>query len=153
MKKDSVYYMSIAYKEAEKALLKDETPIGCVIVKDGKVIAKGHNTRENKNIIIGHAELETISKANKKLKSWRLNDCDLYVTLEPCIMCAGAIIQSRIRNVFYGAHDPKQGAFSNENNVLNNKNLNHFPNIISGVMEESCSNIIKNYFKLKRKLH
>ena len=143
--------MSIALKEAKKALLKDETPIGCVIVKDDKVIARGHNLRESKNLVTSHAEIEAITKANKKLKSWRLVDCDLYVTIEPCIMCAGAIIQSRIRNVYYGARDPKGGAFSSSINVLEADNINHRPVIIGGILEEECAIIIRNYFKNKRK--
>ena len=145
------YYMLLALKEAQKALLKDETPIGCVIVKDDKIIARGHNLREKKNLVTSHAEIEAITKANKKLKSWRLVDCDLYVTVAPCIMCAGAIIQTRIRNVYYGAKDPKGGAFSSSINVLEANNINHRPTIIGGILEEECAIIIKNYFKNKRK--
>ena len=143
--------MSLALKEAQKALLEDETPIGCVIVKDDKVIARGHNKREIKNLVTSHAEIEAITKANKKLKSWRLVDCDLYVTVEPCIMCGGAIIQSRIRNVYYGAKDLKGGAFGSSINLLDANNINHRPNIIGGILEEECAIIIKNYFKNKRK--
>ena len=143
--------MSLALKEAQKALLEDETPIGCVIVKDDKVIARGHNKRETKNLVTSHAEIEAITKANKKLKSWRLVDCDLYVTVEPCIMCGGAIIQSRIRNVYYGAKDLKGGAFGSSINILEANNINHRPNIIGGILEEECAIIIKNYFKNKRK--
>ena len=149
--KNPEYYMSLALKEAQKALLEDETPIGCVIVKDDKVIARGHNKRETKNLVTSHAEIEAITKANKKLKSWRLVDCDLYVTVEPCIMCGGAIIQSRIRNVYYGAKDLKGGAFGSSINILEANNINHRPNIIGGILEEECAIIIKNYFKNKRK--
>jgi tRNA(adenine34) deaminase len=149
--KNPTYYMSLALKEAQKALLEDETPIGCVVVKDDKVIARGHNKREIKNLVTSHAEIEAITKANKKLKSWRLVDCDLYVTVEPCIMCGGAIIQSRIRNVYYGASDPKGGAFGGSINILDANNINHRPNIIGGILAEECAIIIKNYFKNKRK--
>ena len=149
--KNPEYYMSLALKEAQKALLEDETPIGCVIVKDDKVIARGHNKRETKNLVTSHAEIEAITKANKKLKSWRLVDCDLYVTVEPCIMCGGAIIQSRIKNVYYGAKDLKGGAFGSSINILEANNINHRPNIIGGILEEECAIIIKNYFKNKRK--
>ena len=142
--------MSIALKEADKALLEDETPIGCVIVKDDKVIARGHNKRETKNLAISHAEIEAITKANKKLKNWRLVDCDIYITVEPCIMCAGAIIQSRLRNVYYGASDPKGGGFGSSINVMDANNINHRPNIIGGILKEECAIIIKNYFKSKR---
>ena len=143
--------MNLALKEASKALLEDEIPIGCVIVKDDKVIARGHNKREKKNLVTSHAEIEAITKANKKLKSWRLADCDIYVTIEPCIMCMGAIIQSRIRNVYYGAPDLKGGAIASSINVLEAKNINHYPNVIKGIKEEECAIIIKNYFKNKRK--
>lgn len=142
--------MKEALKEARKAELIDEVPIGCVIVKDGKIIARGHNQRETKQSPIGHAEIIAINKASKKLKSWRLEGCDIYVTLEPCIMCSGAIIQSRINKVYYGASDPKGGALGSSINVLEANNINHHPEVISGVLKEECSSIITNYFKAKR---
>ena len=142
--------MKEALKEAKKAELIDEVPIGCVIVKDDKIIARGHNQRETNQSPIGHAEIIAINKASKKLKSWRLEGCDIYVTLEPCIMCSGAIIQSRISKVYYGAFDPKGGALGSSINVLETKNINHHPEVISGVMQEECSKIITNYFKAKR---
>ena len=142
--------MKEALKEAKKAELIDEVPIGCVIVKDDKIIAHGHNQRETKQSPIGHAEIIAINKASKKLKSWRLEGCDIYVTLEPCIMCSGAIIQSRINKVYYGASDPKGGALGSSINVLEANNINHHPEVISGVLKEECSSIITNYFKAKR---
>ena len=142
--------MEEALKEAKKAELIDEVPIGCVIVKDDKIIARGHNQRETKQSSIGHAEIIAINKASKKLKSWRLEGCDIYVTLEPCIMCSGAIIQSRISKVYYGASDPKGGALGSSINVLDANNINHHPEVISGVLKEECSSIITNYFKAKR---
>ena len=145
-----IKYMKEALKEAKKAELIDEVPIGCVIVKDDKIIARGHNQRETNQSPIGHAEIIAINKASKKLKSWRLEGCDIYVTLEPCIMCSGAIIQSRISKVYYGAFDPKGGALGSSINVLEAKNINHHPEVISGVMQEECSKIITNYFKQKR---
>ena len=145
-----IKYMKEALKEAKKAELIDEVPIGCVIVKDDKIIARGHNQRETNQSPIGHAEIIAINKASKKLKSWRLEGCDIYVTLEPCIMCSGAIIQSRISKVYYGASDPKGGALGSSINVLEAKNINHHPEVISGVMQEECSTIITNYFKQKR---
>ena len=145
-----IKYMKEALKEAKKAELIDEVPIGCVIVKDDKIISRGHNQRETNQSPIGHAEIIAINKASKKLKSWRLEGCDIYVTLEPCIMCSGAIIQSRIRKVYYGAFDPKGGALGSSINVLEAQNINHHPEIISGVMQEECSKIITNYFKAKR---
>ena len=143
--------MSVALKEAEKALKEDETPIGCVIVKGNKIIARGHNKREIKNLVISHAEIEAITRANKKLKSWRLVDCDIYVTVEPCIMCAGAIIQSRIRHVYYGTSDPKGGAFGGSINILVANNINHHPEVTGDILKEECAIIIKNYFRNKRK--
>ena len=145
-----IKYMKEALKEAKKAELIDEVPIGCVIVKDDKIIARGHNQRETNQSPIGHAEIIAINKASKKLKRWRLEGCDIYVTLEPCIMCSGAIIQSRISKVYYGAFDPKGGALGSSINVLETKNINHHPEVISGVMQEECSKIITNYFKAKR---
>jgi len=145
------YYMNIALKEAQKAAFEDEIPVGCVIVKDNKILAKGHNKRESKNLVTSHAEIEAISKANRKLDSWRLVDSDIYVTLEPCMMCASAIQQSRIRNIYYGAKDPKGGALGSMINIFDIKGLNHYPNVIGGILEEECSQIIKNYFKNKRK--
>lgn len=149
MKKE-IRFMREAIKEAKKAELIDEVPIGCVIVRDDKVIARGHNVRETKKTPLGHAEIIAIDKASKKLDKWRLEDCDIYVTIEPCIMCAGAIIQSRIRNVYYGAKDLKGGAFGSSIDVLEANNINHHPNVVSGILEEECSNIISQYFKRKR---
>ena len=147
---DKIRFMKLALKEAKKALLLDEVPIGCVIIKDGKVIARGFNHRENKQMVISHAEIEAIQKANKKLKSWRLVDCDIYVTLEPCIMCMGAIIQARLANVFYGANDLKGGAVESSINVLEAKNINHHPHVEGGVLKEECSKLLSDYFKNKR---
>ena len=143
-------YMKLAIKEAEKAEAIDEVPIGCVIVKDDRVIARGFNHRESRNMVISHAEIEAINKANKSLKAWRLEECDIYITIEPCIMCAGAIIQGRFKRVIYGAKDFKGGAFGSSINVLDALNINHHPEIIGGVMEEECSLLISNYFKKKR---
>ena len=151
MNKDANYYMNIALKEAQKAVLEDEVPVGAVIVCDGKVIAKAHNQRDNKNLTYAHAEMLAIIKANEKLGSWRMPECDIYITLEPCIMCMGAIIQSRIRNIYYGAKDPKGGAVVSSINVLEASNINHHPNVVGGILEEECSKIISNYFKSKRK--
>ena len=142
--------MKLALKEARKALLLDEVPIGCVIVKNGKVISRGFNHRENKQMVISHAEMEAIQKANKKLGSWRLVDCDIYVTLEPCIMCMGAIIQARFANVYYGAKDLKGGAIESSINVLEAKNINHHPNVEGGILQEECSKLLSDYFRSKR---
>ena len=147
----TVRFMREAIKEAKKAELLDEVPIGCVIVKDNKIISRGHNIRETKNNPIGHAEIIAISKASKKLNSWRLNDCEIYITVEPCIMCSGAIIQSRIKTVYYGAKDYKGGALGSSINVMDANGINHHPEIIGGVLEQECSELVSNYFKEKRK--
>jgi len=146
----TIRYMKMALKEAKKAELIDEVPIGCIIVKDDKVIVRAYNVRETKQNPLGHAEILAIEKASKKLNSWRLDGCELYVTLEPCIMCSGAIIQSRISKVYFGAYDPKGGAFGSSIDVLDAKNINHHPEIIKGVLEEECSKMLTNYFKSKR---
>jgi tRNA(adenine34) deaminase len=151
MKNFKEKYMRLAINEAKKAALIDEVPIGCVIVKDNKVISRGFNKRETKNDVTSHAEIEAIRKASKKLGDWQLIDCDLYVTIEPCIMCTGAIIQSRIKRVVYGAPDIKGGAFGSSINILEASNINHRPEVVKGVLEKECADIIKNYFKSKRK--
>ena len=144
-------YMLEALKEAELAKLEDEVPVGCVIVKDDQIIARAHNQREVTNNPLGHAETLAIKKASEILNDWQLVDCDLYVTIEPCIMCGGAIIQSRIRKVIYGAPDLKGGAFGSSINIVDAQNINHRPEIVKGVLEEECTKIIKDYFKSKRK--
>lgn len=150
MDKKIIKFMKEALKEAKKGELIDEVPIGCVIVKNDKIISRGHNIRENKRNPIGHAEIIAISKASKKLNSWRLEDCDIYITLEPCIMCSGAIIQSRIKHIYFGAFDLKGGALGSSINVLEAKNINHHPEVTSGVLQEECSSIISQYFQKKR---
>ena len=143
-------YIKLAIKEAYKARDKDEVPIGCVIVKYDKVISRGHNLRETKQDVTKHAEIVAIEKACKKLGSWRLVDCEIYVTLEPCVMCAGAIYQARIKKVVFGADDPKGGALGGNFNLFEQK-LNHYSEVVKGVLKEECSNILSNYFKEKRK--
>ena len=151
MKNFKEKYMRLAINEAKKAALIDEVPIGCVIVKDNKVISRGFNKRELKKDVTSHAEIEAIRRASKKLGDWQLIDCDLYVTIEPCLMCTGAIIQSRIKNVYYGSEDPKGGALVSSLNINEAKNLNHHINIEGGILKDECSNIVKQYFAKKRK--
>ena len=143
-------YMSLAIEEAKKAKEIDEVPIGAILVKDNKVISRAHNLREHKNDITSHAEIECIKKASKKLKDWQLIDCDLYVTIEPCIMCGGAIAQAHIRRVIYGSPDPKGGAFGSVIDITKLNNINHKPEVISGILKEDTSSLVKNYFKEKR---
>ena len=146
----NVKYMLEALSEAKLAALEDEVPIGCVIVKDDQIIARAHNQRDKTNNPLGHAEVLAIKKASEVLKDWQLVNCELYVTIEPCLMCAGAIIQSRISKVVYGAPDLKGGAFGSSIDVLTAKDINHRPEVISGVLLDECSQIIKDYFKSKR---
>jgi tRNA(adenine34) deaminase len=139
--------MKLALKEAKKAYDKGEVPVGAVIVKDGKIISKAYNLKEIKNDTTNHAEILAIKKASKKLNSWRLIDCEMYVTLEPCSMCAGALIQSRIKKVYIGAMDYKTGACGSVLNLLENYTFNHKVEVEIGVMQEECTNIIKSFFK------
>ena len=143
-------FMREALKEAEKAYKKEEIPVGAVIVKNGKIIARAHNLREKKQSAVAHAEILAIEKANKKLNSWRLVDCDMYVTLEPCTMCMGAIISSRIRNLYIGTLDPKTGACGSFVDLSKLK-YNHTVNIHKGILKEECEYIIKDFFKNLRK--
>lgn len=140
------FHMREALKEARKAYDKEDAPIGAVIVLDGEIIARGHNERELKQDATLHAEMTAIRKASRKLGSWRLPECDMYVTLEPCAMCAGAIVQSRIRRVFIGTPDPKAGAAGSVLNLLQVDKFNHQAEVIYGVLEDECSRIIKDFF-------
>lgn len=136
-----------ALKEAKKAYEKNEVPVGCVIVKDGKIIARGHNLKEIKCDTTKHAEIIAIQKASKKLKSWRLIDCDMYVTLEPCSMCTGSIIQSRISKLYFGAFDLKTGAVGSVLNLLEDYKFNHQVEFQGGILKNECENILKQFFK------
>nr|WP_207654285.1 tRNA adenosine(34) deaminase TadA [Caloramator fervidus] len=145
------YYMRIALKEAEKSLLVDEVPVGAIIVKDGKIIARAHNLRETLKDATAHAEILAINEACRVLGGWRLIDCIMYVTLEPCPMCAGAIVNSRIKTLVFGASDPKSGACGSIYNIVNDERLNHRVEVIGGVLRQECGDILKNFFKNKRK--
>lgn len=142
--------MQEALKLAEIARKKDEVPVGAIIVKDGKIIAKGYNKRERKQNALLHAEIVAINKACKKLKSFRLIDCELYVTLEPCPMCAGAIINSRIGKVYFGAYDQKRGCAGSIYNLLSDPRFNHNPEVTGGIIEEECAKILTTFFETKR---
>ena len=141
-----VKYMYEALKEAKKAYKKKEIPIGCVIVCNDKIIARAHNLREGKQNALYHAEVLAINKACKKLKSWRLDMCNLYVTLEPCAMCSGAILQSKVKNIYFGAYDKKAGMAGSRYDMFSIR-FNYDPNVCGGVLEEECSNLIKDVFK------
>ena len=145
-------FMKEALKEAKKAYDKLEVPVGAVIVKDGKVIARAHNLKETKYDTTNHAEIIAIQKASKKLKSWRLLDCEMYVTLEPCSMCAGAIINSRIKKVYIGANDEKTGAVGSILNLFEDYKFNHNVEFEKGILKKECENILKDFFKELRKI-
>ena len=144
--------MKEALKQAQKAYDKLEVPVGAVIVKDGKIIARAYNQKEENQDTINHAEILAIKKASKKLGSWRLLDCDMYVTLEPCSMCAGALIQSRIRKVYIGALDEKTGACGSVLNLLNDYKFNHKVEVETGILKDECENMLKKFFKELRDL-
>ncbi len=144
-------FMKQALKEAKKAYEKLEVPVGAVIVKDGKIIAKAHNLKETKTDTTKHAEILAIQKASKKLESWRLLDCEMYITLEPCSMCAGAIINSRIKKIYIGALDEKTGAAGSVLNLFEDYKFNHKVEVEKGVMQKECENILKDFFKMLRK--
>lgn len=143
-------YMKAALLEAKKAEQLGEVPIGAVIVKDGQIVGHGYNRRETDNDPTAHAEMIAIREASEQLGSWRLNDCNLYVTLEPCPMCAGAIIQARIDKVVYGTEDPKAGAAGTLLNILQDERFNHQTDMIPGVMREDCRTILTSFFQALR---
>ena len=143
--------MKEALKEAKKAYKKLEIPVGAVIVKDGKIIARGHNLKETKEDTTKHAEIIAIQKASKKLSAWRLIDCEMYVTLEPCAMCAGAIINSRIKKLYIGTMDEKTGAVGSVLNLFEDFTFNHKVEAEKGIMQDECKNMLKQFFKELRK--
>ena len=143
-------FMSLALKEAEAAREEDEVPVGCVIVHRGKVVGRAHNQREALKDPTAHAEMLAITQAAEALEGWRLEGCTLYVTLEPCAMCAGAIVLARLDRVVYGAKDPKAGACGSLMNLLQDPRLNHRPQLESGVMAAECGGILTEYFRGKR---
>jgi tRNA(adenine34) deaminase len=144
------YYMRLAIEEAKKAEEIGEVPIGAIIVKDGQIIARAHNLRETQQRAIAHAEVLAIDEACKAIGSWRLEETTLYVTLEPCAMCAGAIVLSRVKKVVFGASDPKGGCAGTLMNLLQEKRFNHQVEIISGVLQEECSQILSGFFRQLR---
>jgi len=140
-------FMKEALKEAKKAYDIGEIPVGAVIVRDNKIISRAYNTKEFFKNAINHAEINALSEASKLLKNWRLSDCDIYVTLEPCVMCAGAILNSRIKNLYFGAYDYKYGScVSNDNIFHTNKDI-CFTDVYGGIMEEECKKILSDFFK------
>lgn len=144
-------YMKQAIKQAQKALKIDEVPIGCVIVYNGKIISRAYNKKHNAKDSTYHAEILAIRKACKKIGDWRLTDCDIYATLEPCAMCAGACVNSRIKTIYYGATDPASGCCGSLIDITSVPSLNHKCEAVGGILEDQCSKIITDFFKAKRK--
>ena len=145
-----IYFMQQALKCAQKAYEKDEVPVGAIIVKNNKIISKGYNKNITLKDTTAHAEIIAIRKACKKLNNYRLNDCSIYVTIEPCSMCAGALVHARIKNIYFGAQDTKTGSCGSIFNRANSNKLNHNINIFGGLLEQDCARIIKQFFKNKR---
>jgi tRNA(adenine34) deaminase len=146
---EDMRFMREALLLAKEASYRGEIPIGCVIVRNGDIIAKSGNTREHRQDATGHAEIEAIREACRVTGFWRLNDCDLYVTLEPCLMCAGAMIQARIRRCCFGAYDPKSGMAGSVADVFALPS-NHRVAVMGGLMEEECSDLLRNFFAQRR---
>ena len=145
-------YMKEALKQAKKALAAGDVPIGCVIVYDGKIIARGYNKRNAKKTTLAHAELLAMAKASKVIGDWRLEDCTMYVTLEPCQMCAGAIVQARIPKVVIGTMNPKAGCAGSVLNLLNVEQFNHQVDVVYDVLKEECSTMLSDFFRSLREL-
>ena len=144
------FFLQQAIIEAKSAKSKDEVPVGAVIVKDNKIIATGYNTKEYTNDPTAHAEIIAIRKAAEVLGSWRLNECEMYVTLEPCTMCAGAIVQSRIRRLYIGTYDPRAGGCGTVFNITQSEHLNHWVDV-KWLYDEECSEILQDFFEQKRR--
>ncbi len=149
--KSDEFWMEQALLLARKAAARDEVPVGAVVVRHGEILALGSNRREQWQSPAGHAELIAIQRASRKLKSWRLIDCTLFVTLEPCVMCAGALVQARFSRVVFGAYDAKGGALKSLYEVGNDSRLNHKFETVGGVLEKECATMLKDFFKQKRK--
>ncbi|WP_323703362.1 tRNA adenosine(34) deaminase TadA [Mammaliicoccus sp. Dog046] len=144
------YYMKLAIQEAKKAWTMDEVPIGAIVVYKDKVIGRGHNLREHDQSPVAHAEMLAIQEASRYLNSWRLEDTTLYATLEPCVMCSGAIVMSRIPHVVYGATDPKGGCSGSLMNLLEDERFNHRSQVERGILETECGDMLRAFFKEKR---
>jgi len=146
----NIYYMQEALKEAQRAFEKDEVPVGAVIVHKGQIIARGHNQVELLKDPTAHAEMIVLTSATNYLGTKWLNDASMYVTIEPCSMCAGALVLSRIKEVYFGASDPKTGACGSILNIANHRKLNHRIKVTRGILEAECGSLLKDFFKKKR---
>ena len=144
-------YMRLAKKQAQKAFQNEEVPVGCVIVQNGEIIGRGYNQKEHKHCSVYHAEIIALQKACKKIGDWRLNDATMYVTMEPCAMCAGAIVNHRIGRVIIGVTEPNFGACGSGIDILNNNNLNTKTEVVSGILKEDCKLLLQSFFEERRK--
>ncbi|MBI4712852.1 MAG: tRNA adenosine(34) deaminase TadA [Planctomycetes bacterium] len=153
LERDHNFYMQEALKEAVKALDADEVPIGAVIVLGNRIIGRAHNQRETLKDPTAHAEIIALTQAAAALDNWRLAGATIYVTLEPCPMCAGALVNARVKTLVYGAKDPKAGACGSLFNIADDKRLNHRLEVISGVMEQDCQSVLQEFFRVKRSSH
>ena len=151
-KKNDEYFMKEDIKEAKKEYQKNEVPVGAVVVKNNEIVARGHNIKETKKDTTKHAEIIAIQKASKKMNAWRLEDCTMYVTLEPCTMCAGAIIQARLKRLIIGTMDKKTGACGSVLNLIDDYEFNHKVELKTGIMETECRQIMKDFFKELREI-
>lgn len=147
---DDVQGMQLALKQAKLAALKDEVPVGAIIVCGDQIMARAYNHKELHHLATSHAEILAIQKASRKIGDWRLNECTMYVTLEPCSMCAGALIQARLGRVVFGAYDPKGGAIESTLKLYQTKGFNHYPTVTAGVLKDECAAVLKQYFQHKR---
>lgn len=147
---DDILYMKEALKEAEKAMQNGEIPVGAVMVLEGEIIGRGSNTRSLQGSPLGHAELRAMEEASKGLKNWRFDNCTLYVTLEPCVMCAGAMVQSRLGTLVFGARDPKAGAVGSLYNIVEDPRMYHKCLVRSGILKEECAELLRKFFQKKR---
>lgn len=145
-----LFFMRAALLEAEKAFQKNEVPVGAVITFENKIIARGHNQMENLKDATAHAEMIALTSAANHLQNWRLSNCEMYVTVEPCLMCAGAILLSRLNSIYFGVFDPKFGACGSVYNVVQEKKYNHVIAVQSGILAEECELLLKNFFQNKR---
>jgi len=149
-KNDDTYFMRLALEEAKRAFLEEEVPVGAILVKDGDIVAKAHNQRETSQDPTGHAEILALRIGADKSKNWRLTNATLYVTKEPCIMCAGAMLNARLGRLVYGCKDEKAGAVDSLYKLLSDGRLNHQIEVVSGILEEECSDILQRFFKARR---
>lgn len=147
---DDIHYMREALKEAEKAMQRGEIPVGALLVMNGEIIGRGSNSRSLEGSPLGHAELTAMREASEAIGNWRFDDCTLYVTLEPCVMCAGAMVQSRLRTLVYGTRDPKAGAVGSLYNIVEDPRMYHRCIVRSGILKEECAELLRSFFRMRR---